>query len=102
MIGEIIVSLLLAAFVIGFGETVRRVTLARVKRECGHPLLERYGANTVVCVECDRVWTLTKRTWDLRGGPGHDFPCERPEATECSLSRCLERRLCQYNVRGHP
>lgn len=34
-------------------------------------------------------------TWMLRGGPGQDWPCNRPEIIECALSECQHLGRCR-------
>lgn len=34
-----------------------------------------------------------------RGGPGYDFPCRRPDMTECAMWECQHRNACRLE---HP
>jgi hypothetical protein len=34
----------------------------------------------------------------LRGGPGHDYPCNDPNVTECALWECQHKERCSLRV----
>lgn len=37
-----------------------------------------------------------REVWSLRGGSGFDYPCERPEITECAMFECQKIGRCRF------
>jgi len=37
-----------------------------------------------------------EKDYMLRGGPGFDYPCARPDIIECALWECQHQQRCQF------